>query len=111
MQIHFGELTNPGTALGTALIIGVSIKRDSLCTTDSDNEESNYVDVSDEESSGQELLVHEAESHEESESSSSKDEETILTILVLKSVHLNLKQPSKRFDTQPDNAASLLHGT
>ena len=33
LQIHFGELTNPGAALGTDPIIVVGMKRDRLCTT------------------------------------------------------------------------------
>ena len=34
LLIHLGELTNSGAALGTAPIIGVSIKRDQICTTE-----------------------------------------------------------------------------
>ena len=44
------------------------------CHSESDNEESDYVDVSDEENSGQEVLVHEAESHELSDTSKSSDD-------------------------------------
>ena len=77
-HVTFDEYTFPGAPALEEYMDDESSSDDDYDSDSSNSEshieESDYVDVSDEESSGQEVLVHEAESRDESEDSSSSNE-------------------------------------